>query len=172
MGNTAGVIKDGITLLEVETAMRKVFDNKFPGIFEVVGPDTELTDKCVGLRFRNKNWRDALGNAGDWVLVWFTWDYETTLIGGNHPNGPGIHFGYWLLITAKHGVAKEIGGVCYDDGDGEERPPEPETYANFVQWMDRQHSMRSLQERLLAEREEIPDLMLYWFDKMVEDGRN
>lgn len=132
MGNIGGVRKKGLTLKDVETAMREVLDEKFPGIFVVNGPTAEYATVSLQLVDRE--------NENSYVLVWRDEGAGPNsvypgLIGGNHPR-MGI-FGYWLLSIIAYGIANKLNTRVFDEGIGYYRQSEVRagadpTFAEFI----------------------------------------
>ena len=107
MGNIGGVRKDGLTLTAVETAMREVLDECFPGVFRVIGPESALGAESVAVQVIDRRPEDDL-----YLLVWFDEGAGEDpvypgLIGGKHPRIG--QFGYWLLSVIEFGIAKKLG---------------------------------------------------------------
>lgn len=167
MGNHAGVSKEGITLAEVETAMRDVAGEHFPGIFKVLNREGWLS-----LTFSRTKWRKEIQHSSATFLDWCLEEgvYEHPTVGGNHPScGIVGHTGYWLLIVFKHGIAEKISGTCFDESDERLHSPNLERYNTLRKYLSIgiEWTSRTLEQAIALERENIPDCMLPWFEELI-----
>ena len=163
MGNIGGVRKKGLTLAAVEVAMREVVDERFPDVFNVIGPSADFEGIALQVKVRKEE-------DPEYVLCW--WDQGEDgiypgLIGGKHPRMGD--FGYWLLSVIEYGIAAKLRTRIYDEGIGYYRASDIAKGAGT--WEDFGHKMwNSLAQKayraimIRAWREQIPEPLWPWFD--------
>jgi hypothetical protein len=163
MGNIGGVRKKGLTLAQVEVAMREVVDAKFPGVFDVIGPSADFEGIALQVKVRKE---DDL----EYVLCW--WDQGADdgvypgLIGGRHPRMGD--FGYWLLSVIEYGIAAKLKTRIYDEGIGYYRASELKKGAGtWEEYRASNSFMVKTYNKVFMDpiwRKEIPEPLWPWFD--------
>lgn len=136
MGNTIGVVREGLTIVEAAKALRAVLGNRFPGRFTVESP--EISGDGIGVKFLSSDTEFGCPVPGTFCLVWFEWGYHPGMIGGNRIEGFDLLIDMWLQDYICHTVAVLIGGNCYDEGrNNHSYPPNPQRYDDFYEWRSR-----------------------------------
>lgn len=122
MGNTSGIIRDGLLLSEVGDALPSV-------LIELFG-DALIAD------YNGDSILIVSPEDDSFATAWFEWSEDTAgMVGGN--SFPIGTFGYWVGCAIRHTLAAKLGAMVYaEDREDPRITPNPEKYATFGKFMD------------------------------------